>query len=57
MFVAFLVDLLSKDYEIESFSYVDDSGAAHENVEINEGDAETSFGCHYGCGIFELRKH
>ena len=55
--VAFLVNLLSKDYALENFSYVDDSGAAHENVEINEGDAETSFGCHYGCGIFELRKH
>lgn len=54
--VKFLKDLLSENFEIESFSYVDDKGDFFENVELTGTNLESSFGCQYGCGIFVLRK-
>lgn len=38
------------------FSYVDDQGDFHENVEVTESGLDNHFGCTYGCGIYELRK-
>ena len=43
-------------YELAGFSYVDDAGALHEDVAITPEQATDSFGCQYGCGIFEFRK-
>lgn len=51
-----LLDLAHVEYELVGFSYVDDAGALHENVAITPEHAADSFGCLYGCGIFEFRK-
>jgi SAM-dependent methyltransferase len=52
----YLLSLLGERFQIRHFSYVDDRGDLHENVDLTEGDLENNFGCHYGCGIFELVK-
>lgn len=52
----YLLDLLEKDYILESFSYVDDKGDFHEGPSMEEQDLDQNFGCNYGCGIFELIK-
>jgi SAM-dependent methyltransferase len=58
--VQYLWDLLKDDYHLLSFSYVDDDGNFHENVEFLEEAVKRNFGCEYsrinGCGIFELKK-
>jgi len=54
--IRYLFDLLNPRYELLSLSYVDDAGALHADVAIDEAALETSFGCEIGCGIFELRK-
>lgn len=54
--VAYLIEVLSENFSIHSFSYVDDKGEFFENVELEESLIETSFNCKYGCGIFELVK-
>ena len=41
---------------VKSFSYVDDSGNFHKNIDLNEDMIKSNFGCNYGCGIFELVK-
>lgn len=52
----YLFELLTKDYQIDSFSYVDDDGNLHRELAINDSNIENNFSCHYGCGIFELTK-
>ena len=52
----YLFELLTRDYKIDSFSYVDDDGDLHREVAIIDSDIENNFSCHYGCGIFELTK-
>lgn len=52
----YLLTLLSMDYAVERFSYVDDKGDLHEDVALTDEAVDTSFGCRYGCGIFELTK-
>ena len=52
----FLWNILKKHYRLKSFSYVDDAGNLHENVEFTDVSIENSFHCEYGCGIFELQK-
>jgi len=54
--VARLLELFDKDFDLDSFSYVDDKGDFYPEVEITKTDAERSFGCNYGCGIFVLTK-
>jgi len=54
--VRYLVDLLRVDYQIDQFSFVDDKGDLHEDVKIDEASARSSFGCNYGCGIFDMTK-
>lgn len=51
-----LLDLARAEYERVGFSYVDDAGVLHEDVAITPEQAADSFGCQYGCGIFEFRK-
>lgn len=53
---ATLVTLFSQDYSIDRFSFVDDHGDLHENVEMKDDLTISSYGCHYGCGIFELTR-
>ena len=52
----FLKDYLSKLFTIERFSYIDDSSRLHENISLDHGGWKNSFGCRYGCAIFELIK-
>lgn len=52
----FLIDYFSKDYSIESFSYLDGAPYVHENIPIDDPRVEGNFGCRYGCAILELIK-
>ncbi len=54
--VRFLVDLLKVDFEIKSFSYIDDDGEFYEEIPFKENQINLNYGCYYGCGIFELIK-
>ena len=51
-----ILDMARDKYELLSFSYVDDMGDLHENVDVVVGTARNSFDCWYGCGIFEFLK-
>lgn len=54
--VSYMLDKLSPLFEVISFSYVDDAGDLHEDVTLDGDAVRTSYGCTYGCGIFELRR-
>ena len=54
--VKYLIDLIKDKYRIDSFSYVNDSGDLYKDIPLNPEDIENNYGCHYGCGIFELTK-
>ncbi|MDR1614935.1 MAG: DUF268 domain-containing protein [Campylobacteraceae bacterium] len=54
--VQYLLDQFKNRYEIDSFSFVDDSGNLHENAQLSPLDIDNNFGCQYGCGIFEMTK-
>ena len=43
-------------YNIKKFSYVNDKGDLFEDAVLTEENIDKSFGCKYGCGIFELEK-
>ncbi len=49
-------DLLASSFVLEHFSFVDDAGELHENAAFTARDVEASFGCRYGCGIYEFRR-
>ena len=51
-----LLALFAGRFEVEGFSYVDDANRFHPEVALEPGEVARDFGCHYGCGIFELRK-
>lgn len=51
-----ILEIVADAFELAAFSYVDDAGDFHPNVPVTADDAARSFGCHYGCGIFELIK-
>lgn len=54
--VTYLITILSKNFDITSFSYVNDNGDFFENISLNDTNVNSNFGCHYGCGIFTLLK-
>jgi len=54
--IKYLLDIFKTDYKLITFSYVDDKGDLHENTNLNDNNISNSFGCHFGCGIFELQK-
>ncbi len=54
--VVYLLDLLAADYRLDRFSFVDDHGDLHEGVDMHATGIANSFGCTFGCGIFELTK-
>ena len=43
-------------FALDRFSYVDDRGDLHDDVPMTAADIERSFGCRYGCGIFEMTR-
>ena len=54
--IEYLISILSPDYIIKSFSYVNDMGDLFENAELTEQSIKSNFFCWYGCGIFILEK-
>jgi SAM-dependent methyltransferase len=54
--VAYLLRLMEGRYEIDSFSYINDENRLITNAVLDEKSVVNNFGCHYGCGIFELTK-
>lgn len=54
--IQYLIDLTAQNFDIKSFSYVNDKGDLNENVTLTSKDIEQNFGCNYGCGIFEFVK-
>lgn len=54
--LTYLFEYLSTYFEIEHLSIVDDKGDFHKQVTITQEGIASNYGCHYGCGIFELIK-
>ena len=52
----YLLEMFENKFEIIDFSFVDDNGDLNENILLDDALIETNCNCHYGCGIFELRK-
>jgi SAM-dependent methyltransferase len=52
----YLIDTLRLLFSTESFSFVNDKGEFFENADLTEEQIKVNFNCHYGCGIFELKK-
>lgn len=53
----YLVSILSHNFTIHSFSYVNDKGDFFEDVELTEYNINSNFRCRYGCGIFTCIKN
>lgn len=51
----YLLELVNDEFLVEEFSYVDDAGDLHEDVDVS-GGVEDNFGCRFGCGILVLKK-
>ncbi|MCF8342997.1 MAG: DUF268 domain-containing protein [Chitinophagaceae bacterium] len=52
----YLINLFDSKFNIENFSYVNDTGELFKNVELSTDQLSSNYNCHYGCGIFELTK-
>jgi SAM-dependent methyltransferase len=51
-----LAEMITDRYRLDAFSYVDDAGDLQRDPAMTPEAVQNSFGCHYGCGIFELTK-
>lgn len=54
--VEYLLKIFKPHYKIDFFSFVDDAGDLHENVEMKDEEIKNNFGCWFGFGIFEMTK-
>lgn len=54
--LAYLLELFKDRYQIDHFSYVDDTGDLHTDVSMTADEINNNYSCNYGCGIFELTK-
>jgi len=52
----YLIGILSQNFELKSFSYVDDKGDFFEDFELTKDNVKVNCGCDNGCGIFTLIK-
>jgi hypothetical protein len=52
----YLLDQFVGRFKIDHFSFVDDRGDLHTDVALSTLSAADSFGCYYGCGVFEMTK-
>jgi len=43
-------------YDIDTFFYINNENRLITNAVLDERSVGNNFGCHYGCGIFELTK-
>tara|TARA_R110000868_G_scaffold155691_6_gene382195 strand:- start:67272 stop:68054 length:783 start_codon:yes stop_codon:yes gene_type:complete len=51
-----IVKMLEPDFKLVSFSYVDDAGDIHHDINPDHDQFKQSMNCHYGCGIFIFKK-
>jgi SAM-dependent methyltransferase len=54
--LGYLLGILEQGFIVKSFSYVNDKWELFENIELDQFNIDKNYGCHYGCGIFELIK-
>lgn len=54
--LAFLRDVIRKDFEIESVHFLGDCGEVLMDIDVEDAQAERSFGATYGCSIWTLCK-
>ncbi len=54
--VRYLLEHLEPRFSVTRFSFVDDRGDLHEDVDLARGDVSVEFGCWFGCGIFEMTR-
>lgn len=54
--IAYLLDIFKDEFELNSFSFVDDKGDFHQEIDLTEEKIKNCCGCNFGCGIFELTK-
>ena len=54
--IAYLLRLMEGRYDIDSFSYINNENRLITHAVLDERSVGNNFGCHYGCGIFELTK-
>jgi SAM-dependent methyltransferase len=52
----YLLNWVSKDFTIVSFSYINDLGDFYENIELTEQAISSTFNCNHGCAVFVLSK-
>lgn len=52
----YLLAMMESRYVIDSFAYIDDAQTFVEGACLDSASVRDSFGCRYGCGIFELTK-
>jgi len=54
--LSYLLNLIEPYYLIDSFSYISDDGNFIAAAALADAAVKGNFGCHYGCGIFELTR-
>jgi hypothetical protein len=54
--MAYLLNLIEKRYDIDSFAYINDAQEFITGATLDKTSIGDNFGCRYGCGIFELSK-
>ncbi len=54
--LAYLLKIFQPNYSIDRFSYVDDRGDLHRDLELSTDAINSNCGCHFGFGIFEMTK-
>jgi len=55
--IDYLLKMFESDFTVDSFSYVDDNGDLHKEIELSSAQIRSNLGCTFGCGIFELTKN
>lgn len=54
--VEYLLKVFEPLYRIDRFSYIDDKGDLHQQVQLDPANVKTNFGVKLGFGIFEMTK-
>jgi hypothetical protein len=54
--IAYLLGLMEKRYDIDSFAYINDKQEFITDAVLDEAAIRENFGCRYGCGIFEMTR-
>ncbi|MCK7511211.1 MAG: DUF268 domain-containing protein [Desulfobacterales bacterium] len=54
--MAYLLGLIEKRYDIDSFAYINDVQEFITDAVLDATAVRENFGCRYGCGIFEMTR-